>query len=137
MTKNLAIGLMFALGAVGCGGGGRHAGVQTYTLVRNIPESVLASTCAIVEGPYAVPEGAEMEYYISTQFLDDDFDVGVVDDRIPGCDPSGGYGYAQRVQNDVISTGPVPAGSYTLQIACYNASGAPCAPDLSYWRATY
>ncbi|HVV16972.1 MAG TPA: hypothetical protein VHH90_07185 [Polyangia bacterium] len=117
---------MTIVGAVGCGSGR----VETIW-VAGAPETVPAGVSACVEGPYASPSGASIEFDIS-DYVGDDMDVSVVvgggscDATHAGIAPVSDPNWNFRTTQ---STGPQPAGYYELAISCYNIIDD-CVPDL-------
>ena len=123
----IAMGLLLV---AGCGA----KGDDDHVLVSDVSETVGAGQCAPVEGPFAVPDGATMEYTLTDIDDTDDMNVGVIDDAA-GCSFSDGYGVELDTASVDGSTGPVPAGSYDFVVQCNNLAND-CLFSLT-WSASY
>jgi len=105
-----------------------------HTLVQNVVELVGPRTCALVEGPYAVPSGATMDYIITDSDGADDMDVGIIADT-DGCDFSRGHGVNLDIASVSSGTGSLPPNNYDFVVQCNNIFSS-CYFGLS-WSATY
>jgi hypothetical protein len=122
MRTRMLLAAVALFGMVGCGGGTtrRNNAIETDWVV-NVGDSVPAGYSACVEGPYALPSGADIVFDV-TDTVGDDMDVSVVRDG-SSCDGSSGYGvaassdWAGTLSRD---TGSLPAGNYDLAVTCYN-----------------
>jgi hypothetical protein len=112
--------LTMTVATVGCGGGGGPARVET-DWVLNENHALDPGVAACVEGPYAIPDGANIVFDIDDAY-GDDMDASVVATTQP-CDGSYGYGKVVAPNWYGILTGEtqaLPAGYYDLAVTCYN-----------------
>jgi len=116
MKRVLGIsGVRALLGAVavsiliGCGSS--DTGPQTYVLDRDSNRAPVGAVLSI--GPFSVPSGAIIDYTIV------DTPAGVGDDSMTFSIDPGGYA-ALSGSSVSASTGPLPAGSYYLDVTCDN-----------------
>ena len=107
---------------------------STHTLVDGLSEQVSAGGCAAVEGPYAVPDGASMDYTVTDIDDTDDMDVAIIADAA-GCSFSAGFGVALDVASVKGGDDNLPGDSYDFVVRCNNGV-LPCQFSLD-WSATY
>ena len=103
-------------------------------MVSNLSEEVPAGACAPVEGPYAVPDGASVDYTVTDADDTDVMDVGIIDDSA-GCSFSAAYGLQTDVASVTSGDDGLLAGNYDFVVHCRNIFSS-CIFALS-WSATY
>ncbi len=130
-VKGVAL-IAAALLGIGCGSG--SSSTVDHTLVSNASEEVPPGACVPVEGPYSLPDGADMAFSIADVDDTDDMDVGVIDDSL-GCDFSSGYGVVLDAASVNSSADNLPVGSYDLIVNCRNVVTS-CIFSVS-WSASY
>jgi hypothetical protein len=123
-----ALGMATVL--MGCG---VNAGVE-HSLVYNVTEAVAAGTCVPVEGPYAIPSGASLDYTVVDVDGTDHMDIGMIDDA-RGCAFNSGYGVYLDAASLRAGADNVPAGNYDFVVGCNNFFND-CVFSLT-WTATY
>jgi hypothetical protein len=127
-TSVLVLALLVA------GGCGASSSSNDHTLVSDASEVVEPGTCVPVEGPYALPDGADVSFVVTDVDDTDDMDVGVIDDAL-GCDFSSGYGVVLDTASVSGGDNTLVSGNYDFIVECRNAVDN-CLFNLT-WSATY
>jgi len=120
MTR-MWLGAVTLLALVGCGGGGGGRARVETDWVQDYPHTLPAGYADCVEGPYSIPDGAEIVFDV-TDTYQDAMDVSVVPAGAP-CDGSTGYGVlssANWAGTGSNTTQTLPAGDYSLAVNCNN-----------------
>jgi hypothetical protein len=107
MKRLLAV---LALAAAGCGSS--SSGPVTYVLDQD--SNRVAPGVVAVIGPYSVPSGAIITYSIR------DTPTGIGDDSMTFAINPGGYAAVSGPSVSGVSTPPLAAGYYSLDVSCDN-----------------
>ncbi len=110
-------------GAGGSGGTGGTFHQPTVHAIANSQGENIAASQQVALGPFTVPTGATVTYYIvdtPTGIGSDTMDVGVVSNSTVNSSSPVGYGVQQNVSSTSGTTPALPADTYDLLVQCFN-----------------
>jgi len=150
----LAVPVLLAVAAVGCGGGdslggtggsggntggagGGALGAHTYTLPGRTQIEIAPGECITVNtAPETLP-ASTVSYALDDGTIVDSYEVAIVPNGYP-CEFVTAYAFLDHAFTGSASvSGPVPDGIYDLDVMCQNVGGADCLTDNLTWSATY